>query len=189
MVLVAWPTDDNREIKRTRRLNILAAILEDRLRTTIREQLGATYSPEAFNSGSRIYQGYGYLLAQSVVEPGKEKPILDLMVKLGRDLSLNGVSKDELLRARDPVMTSLRESVQTNDYWLQSVLTLSSRYPQQLDWPTTILSDYSAINVQEMNSLAKKYLNPRDAATIIVQPVSNWRLKKWKMDTTQVGIR
>ena len=42
MLTVAWPTDDFWDISRTRRLSVLASVLDDRLRMQVREELGAT---------------------------------------------------------------------------------------------------------------------------------------------------
>ena len=44
-LVMAFPTDDMWDIGRTRRLNILAEIVSERLRLRIREKLGAAYSP------------------------------------------------------------------------------------------------------------------------------------------------
>ncbi len=170
LVVVAWPTDDFWDIHRTRRLNVLASVLGDRVRKVIRETLGATYSPNVSNFNSRVYPGYGYLLAQLVVEPGHEQRIISEILKISDQLRKEGVNSDELVRARKPMVTSVMESVRTNQYWLSSVLSLSSRYPRQLAWPTTILSDFSAINEQELSELAAKYLDNTRAAVARAVP-------------------
>jgi zinc protease len=170
LVVVAWPTDDFWDIHRTRRLNVLASVLGDRVRKVIRETLGATYSPNVLNFNSRVYPGYGYLLAQLVVEPGHEQRIITEILKISDQLQKEGVNADELVRARQPMVTSVLESVRTNQYWLSSVLSLSSRYPRQLAWPTTILSDFSAVNEQELSALAAKYFDNTRAAVAWAVP-------------------
>jgi zinc protease len=57
-----------------------------------------------------------------------------------------------------------------NNYWLNTVLTGSKKYPQQLDWGRTILKDYASITKEEVSYIAKKYLDNGKAATIIVKP-------------------
>ncbi len=169
IVLLAWPTDDFWDIHRTRRLHMLAAVFDDRLRKVVREKLGATYSPEVYSSSSRVYPNYGMLAVQMVVEPGKEKQIGDEVRKIAEDLRLNGVTEEELARAKAPMMTSLRDSVRSNHYWLSSVLVQSSEYPQQLDWPKSILSDFEAVTAKELHTLAGKYLvNDRLASAWVV---------------------
>ncbi len=170
LVVVAWPTDDFWDISRTRRLNMLASVFGDRVRKVVRENLGATYSPNVANFSSRVYPGYGYLLAQLVVKPGDEQRIISEIFKISDQLRKDGVTADELVRARQPMVTSVMESVRTNQYWLSSVLSLSSRYPRQLAWPATIVGDFSAVREQELSALAAKYLDNSQAAVARAVP-------------------
>lgn len=170
VVVIAWPTADFWDIGRTRRLHMLASVLDDRLRKAIREKLGATYSPEVYSSGSRIYKGYGVLVVQMTVEPGREQVLIDEVLKIAADLQRGGVSGEELERAKAPMMTSLKDAVRSNAYWLGSVLTQSSRHGQQLLWPTTILSDFKAVTTKELSALAALYLKNERVAIARVQP-------------------
>ena len=172
LIVVAWPTGDFWDISRTRRLHILASVLEDRVRKVIRETLGATYSPNVSSYNSRIYRDYGFIVAQMVVQPGTEEKIIEEVKKIGSALQRDGVTDEELQRARKPMVTTLLDSVKTNQYWLSSVLSLSSRYPEQLIWPKTIISDFSSISVDEINALAGKYLGNGNAAIARVTPDS-----------------
>jgi len=170
LIVVAWPTDDRWNISRTRRLHILAAVFEDRIRKRIREKLGATYSPEVYSSNSRVYKGYGFLATQMMVKPGEEEKIIDEIIYLADELRLKGVTEEELMRAKKPVLTSIGDNLKRNSYWLYTVLSESSRFPEQLDWPQTILPDYSSITTKEINILSKKYMDNTKAAIAIVKP-------------------
>lgn len=170
MVVVAWPTSGFWDITQTRRLHILAEVLGDRLRKSIRESLGATYSPQVSSFTSRVYHGYGFIIAQMILKPGTEGTIIDEILRIGDLLQGEGVTDEELIRARKPMVTSLLDSVKSNGYWLSSVLSLSSRYPEQLEWPKTIISDFSSITADEINGLARKYLKSSRAATARVTP-------------------
>jgi zinc protease len=170
MVVVAWPTADFWDIGRTRRLNILASIFSDRLRKKVREELGAAYSPTVHNASSRVFPGYGLIQAQIIVEPGSIEKIRDVVLSIGDDLRKAGCTEEELERAKAPTLTSLKDMVRTNGYWLNTVLSLSGRYPQQLEWPGTILSDFNAITSREIALLAEKYLVGNHAAIAVVEP-------------------
>lgn len=172
LVLIAWPTDDFWDITRTRRLNILADIFEDRVRKVIREKQGATYSPSVASSNSKVYKGYGFIFAQLTIMPGSEDVIVEEIKKISSDLLNNGVTEEELERVRKPTIASLEDRVKTNDYWLKSVLFNSSRYPQQLEWPEGLIADYSAITVAELDALAKEYFQLKNVATIKVVPAA-----------------
>jgi zinc protease len=159
-VLLYWPTDDALDIRRNRRINMLEAILNDRLRLKVREELGGSYSPHAENRASDTFPGYGYIVASIDVDPSSAQKISDLVVDLADELAQKGVTDDQLERARQPVLTQYKESERTNAYW-EGVLVHAQEKPEALDWARTRLSDISAITTAELSALAKKYL-PRD---------------------------
>jgi zinc protease len=164
LLTVAWPTDDFWDIGRTRRLLVLAAILEDRVRQVVREELGAAYSPSVSSYNSRVYPGYGYLIAQVLVRPGDEGRIYERILTIAAEMGGKGITPDELQRSKQPTLTSINDTIRSNGYWLSSVLTLSSRHPQQLEWPTTIVADFTAITKEEIEGLATRYLDNHRAA-------------------------
>ncbi len=170
LVVVAYPTEDLWNISRTRRLSILADILADRLRETIREKMGSTYSPFAFNRPSRAYSGYGVLQAKISVAPEEASSVADTVKTIVSELVNNGVTKDELTRALEPTLTRIKDMRQKNDYWLYTVLNGSKSSPQQLDWSRSIVKDYASITKEDISKLAKRYLDNSKAATIIIKP-------------------
>ena len=170
MVTVAWPTADFWDISRTRRLNVLSSILDDRMRKLIREELGAAYSPYAYNRPSLVDPGHGVLRSVVVVDPPQVEMVVDKLKQLGAQLTTGKITADELERALEPTITSIRDMVRTNRYWLESVLVQSSRHPKRLEWPKTIQSDIAAITVEEISALAAKYLQPEKAAEVVLLP-------------------
>lgn len=170
LVVAAWQTEDFWDIKRTRRLSVLADIFSERLRERIREKLGASYSPYAFNRASRAYPGYGVFQAYVNVAPDQDQIVLNEVKAIARNLAGNGVAPDELARAIDPILTSIKEMRQTNGYWLNSVMTGSQGHPQQLEWARSFTGDYAAITAEELGALAALYLTETRSASIIIQP-------------------
>lgn len=170
LITVAWATEDFWDIHRTRRFHLLSSVLEDRLRKEIRERLGASYSPSVASFGSRVYPGYGYIVTQMTVKPGMEDEIIAEIVKIGTQLAVQGVNVEELTRARGPLVTSLKDTVKSNRYWLFSALSQSARYPQQLSWPATMIRDFSSIGADELSQLAKHYLVPEQVAYAKITP-------------------
>lgn len=170
LVVVAYPTDDFWDIHRTRRLSTLAQVFSDRLRVRVREKLGAAYSPFAYNWSSRAYPGFGIFRAMIYVDPKDTERIAAEVRDIAAGLVRDGVGADECRRALEPILTGIREMQRTNDYWLDRVLTGSTRYPQQLSWSRSIARDYQAITVDELSQLARRYLDNRRSAEIIVRP-------------------
>jgi zinc protease len=170
LVTVAWPTDDFRDNHRNRRLSVLSEIMSDRMRVRIREQMGASYTSYAYNNPSRAYDGYGIFNTVVQADPEDTGEIVDTLKEIAIDLRTNGIDKDALDRAVAPILASIRERVKTNDYWLESVLKRAGRHPAQLDWARTFLSDYATITLDEIHALAREYLPPDRAATVVILP-------------------
>jgi len=170
-VALFWPTTDSRDIGITRRLSVLAEVLNDRLRVKIREELGDAYSPDAGSDPSDTYHHYGYITALVAVDPAKAATVTEAILEIADDLAAHGVSEDELERAKNPILTSLREAGRNNAYWLQSVLSRAQEQPQRLDWRRSIDRDFASISKSEIDALAKQYLPVARAFRITSLPV------------------
>lgn len=178
LAAVYWPTTDFWDIKRTRRLNVLASIFRDRLRKEVREKLGEGYSPYARNNSSEIYPDYGYLFGLNFADPTKVETVAEIIRELGVGLGEANVTEDELQRAVLPMQKFVEEYVRRNDYWLGRVLAGSSVYPQQLDWARTLATDYGTIELKEINDLAKEYLGAGPGLPIIIKPETSSETKE-----------
>jgi len=170
IVTVAYPTNDFWDITRTRRLSVLGEIFSERMRVAIREQLGASYSTYAYNLSSRAYKGYGLFQAVAQISPAEYHAVETEIKKIAADIARNGITDDELLRALDPILTSIKEFQRKNEYWLNSVLIDLKKHPEQLQWSRTMLPDYQSITRDEIVNLAKLYLRNQDAAVVLIQP-------------------
>jgi zinc protease len=158
VVALYWPTTDANDVRRTRRLTILGSIFNDRLRVKVREELGGAYSPAAGNNASDTFTGYGYLLANLIVDPPAAATIAAAVRAIAADLQRNGVTEDELNRAKQPILTNVRESARTNTYWINSVLHKVQEKPEVLDWARSRQADFESISKADVDALAREYL-------------------------------
>ncbi len=170
MVTVAFPTIDYWDIRTNRRLSVLSEIFTDRMRQHIRETMGAAYSYYAYNDPSRAYPGFGMLNAVVMINPEDADNLVTAVKDIAHELAEDGVSPDDVLRAVNPVLTSIAETVKTNAYWLNTVLKTSSRHPELLGWSRTIQTDYAAVTPEEVSALARQYLKTTAAATVMIVP-------------------
>jgi zinc protease len=171
-VRLYWPTTDGRDIRRARRLTLLAEVLSDRLRVKVREELGDAYSPGAGSNAGDLYPEYGYVVAGTTVDPAKTKKIADVIAQIANDLATKGVTEDELERAKKPILTSLRESARTNGYWLSAVLSRAQEKPEVLDWCRSRYADNEAITAADLTALAKSYLGENHASRVVIAPAA-----------------
>jgi zinc protease len=171
IVQLTWPTDDSKNVFRSRRLNLLASIMSDRLRLKVREQLGGAYSPAAYSEPSDTFTHYGQINAECSVAPDQASLIAETIKSISYELSTKGITQDELNRAKLPILTSIKESKRTNMYWLMTVLANCQEYPDRLESSRTRQSDYESVTKDEIDALAKRYLSPDKAFQVIVRPI------------------
>lgn len=170
LVRLYWPARDGRDVKFARRMRLLSEVFADRLRVKIREEMGGTYSPNTGADLSETYPGYGYLIADATVAPDQARTVADAIRAVAASLQTGGVPEEELVRAKQPVLTALRESARTNAYWLNAVFAAAQEFPDKIDWSRTRYSDTESVTAGELTALAKEYLDPAHASEFIVRP-------------------
>ncbi len=170
LVQLAFPTDDFWDIEKVRRLNVLAAVFSERLRKNVREKLGVSYSPFAYNAPSQCHDGYGVFRAVVNVKPNALEMVLQEIHRIANSLEKNGVTQKEIVLAVKPIMTHIKDMRQNNGYWLASVLSGSGDHPEKLEWATTIIDDYQSITLNQINRLAGEYLKESRGASILIRP-------------------
>lgn len=170
LVQLFWEATDSRDVDVARRLSLLGSVLADRLRVKIREEMGDTYSPNAGTSLSDTYTGYGHIVADATVAPDKAAAVAEAMREAAADLYANGVTEDELVRAKQPSLAAIRQSMRTNPYWLGNVLASAQEHPERLEWSRTRLSGVEAITAGELTALARKYLRPEKVHQFLSLP-------------------
>jgi zinc protease len=168
-VVLDWPATDGRDVPRARRLYLLASILQDRLRVRLREQMGDTYSPNVGAVLSHAFADYGYLSADAIVAPASARTVADAIRSVVADLAAHGVADDELKRAKEPMLTQIRQDIRENGYW-SLVLANAQEEPRQLDWCRARLADYESITKPELDALVAKYLALGNAFEFISVP-------------------
>ncbi len=169
-LLLFWPSDDAMDVHRNRRLSLLASILNDRLRVKVREDIGGTYSPRAGSSTSDTFPGYGYFGASIDIAPKDAEKMAKLVTEIADDLATHGVTAEELERARLPLLTTLKETLRNNGYWLSAVLSRAQEKPEVMDWARSRQADVESISTAELSELAKKYLGRDRVSRAIILP-------------------
>lgn len=167
--LAYWPTEDMLDVKRTRRLVLLGAIFDDRLRLKIREELGETYSPAGYHVASDTFTGYGYMTAMATLKPEQVARVKPMFLDIAQGLN-SGITDDEFQRAREPQMQQLVQMRRDNKYWLTRVLVNAQSQPYRLDWCRSLMDDFSGIKKEELEGLAKQYLSKEKSLTVGLMP-------------------
>jgi zinc protease len=168
-LMMIFPTTDGFDDQTRRGLNFLGQVVDDRLRLEVRERLGAAYSPGAQATSSSVFKGLGGLLIQANGDPEKLSELLDACRNVAKNLAENGVTADEVARLAEPIQNQLRDAMRTNGYWLKTLSEAQSD-PSTLDSARTVLDFYANIKPEQISALAAKFLDPKNASTLIVKP-------------------
>ena len=167
-----WPADDGIEVRQARRLSMLRAVLADRIRQRIRHELGLVYSASVGATTSNVFPGYGYFNGSMDIDPGQAAATIEAIRTLSHEIITDGLTDDEIERARLPILTSIRESVRTNTYWLNAVVSRAQGQPEVMEWARHREEDFATITREEINALARTYLTPDNLSHVIIQPAA-----------------
>lgn len=169
--MLLWKTKGiGKDISTSRRLNILADVLGNRMREKIREELGATYSPAAQSQPSETLPDFGFLFGFSIAKPEDLATINTITLELGTTLAKDGATQDELERALNPILSQLEEIERNNGYWLGTVMSRAQSEPHRIEWARQRNDDYKGITLEEINQLAADYLKAENAIQVELKP-------------------
>jgi len=168
---VYWPTTDFSHITETRRLFVLAKALEGRILDRIRVQEGLSYTAQSANVPSQAFPGYGVLYALVDATPDKALELTRQIREIGARTAREGITEDELERARNPVVSALKKLLMDNHYLLSAIVSGSQEQPERLIRATTSLPELQGLTVADLNEVARKYLKPEDALPVVVTPL------------------
>ncbi|MBU6377914.1 MAG: insulinase family protein [Gammaproteobacteria bacterium] len=164
---VAWPARDGFDRRRTRIQNLVGEVLQIKMTDTLREKLGATYSPGVSIDASDLYPGYGAIFTSLDVKPAEMDTALAAVKTVAADVRAGRISVDEFDRARKPIIEGLKQRFENNGFWLEAV----SQAQSQGDWlerTRKLRSDYESITLEEVKSLAAELFDPKRAIEVRV---------------------
>jgi zinc protease len=169
VAVVAWPvTDFFADMRRSRAVMLAGDILGNRLLDKVRMAQGATYSPETRVDLSQVFPGYGYALNLVEMPPPLIPGFFDTVSGIARDLREQPVSADELERARNPHIASLKKAQLTNEYWL-SDLSNAMADPRRLDLIRSTFPDYESITLADIQAAARDWFKDETAWKLVIK--------------------
>jgi zinc protease len=171
LAFVCWPVRLPYDVHTDRELEILGALLQDRLVTEIRRTMGATYSPSAEGALSFEYDQAGSLVAMIQAEPAQVDAVLAAMIACAETLATEGVDDETFVGIRKPLLASVRQHLRNNEAWNNGVLARCQAEPCRLDWQRSLLPDYSKVRADRIARLARRYLVPGNAIKVRILPV------------------
>jgi zinc protease len=169
---IAWPTADffaNPE--EARALSLAAQVMQDRLLERFRSEEGASYSPSAGANPSDTFHGYGMVSAVVETPPTKLDSFFKTVADITADLRDHPISADELERAKRPRIEQVEKAQQTNAYWMARLIGAVHDH-RRIEITRETIRGYQAINIADIQAVARKYLRDRAAFKVVVVPES-----------------
>lgn len=170
VVRVQWPATGFGDIHTRRRLEVLAGVLEERIRREIRQKQGFTYDPSAEVWNGSTQRDDGYLIVTLSVPPEEAQAISLKIVEQARLLSAQDATQDEVDAVVKPLLADNVNRLRDTGYWLYYIASLAQEEPSRLDWPRTRERDYLAMKADLINPLAKQFLSGSRAQIFVARP-------------------
>jgi predicted Zn-dependent peptidase len=135
--------------------DILGAGMSSRLFQKIREEKGLAYTVSSFNDA---YLDCGTHLTYSVVEPGNVNEYLNAVKEEITRLKTGGITKDELMRARDSIKSAIILALESRVSKMR--FNVNNELFQKREITTQeIVDDINNTTINEINQLFKDYFN------------------------------
>lgn len=169
LVVGTWPVTASLHVRDQAALELLAKILEIRVRGEVREKLGLAYSPSAQFSPYDGFPAFALLRAQIDCGPGDAGKVAPLIARIGDELARTGVSEGEFIGARGILKSQLRQAFRENSF-LVNVLMRAQERPEETEEVVALHGGLmETITRDEVNAWAAKVLvsdNCRSAAIV-----------------------
>jgi len=155
--VVTWPSaGGTARIREARQLEILTQVFNNRLMDALREQAGASYSPQVFSKWPDDLASGGRITALAQLEPEFVPFFFAAADKIAEDLAGNPPTPDELERVTAPLAERIRRASTGNQFWLYN-LEGATTDPARVGLLRSLLADYSQTTPQIMLLLANRY--------------------------------
>ncbi|MEP6785617.1 MAG: insulinase family protein [Sphingomonadales bacterium] len=168
--VLAWPTAGGATgTYESRKLDVLAAIFNDRMFDQLREGEGASYSPNVSSSWPAFMPGGGSFIVTSQLNPKGVDRFFAISKAIAADLAAKPPSADEIARSVGPLKQYIARASSGNGFWLGQLQGATSE-PSRITNVTTLTYDYGRITPAELQEAAKRWLVPSKSFSMVVLP-------------------
>lgn len=168
--VIAWQAGGGAaNIAEGRKLEILAAVMRDRILDRIRSAEGVSYSPTVLSQWPVGQPGGGRIIALTLLPPDKTDLFFTVVREIAADLVAKPIELDELRRALVPTAQLVSRRSTGNPFWMQQTEG-GTTDPRRLAAIQSLGLDYGRTGPEELQALAAKYLLREKDWTMVVLP-------------------
>ena len=163
--VISFFSDTKLDEMETYRLRAATAVLENRLRDILREDMGGTYSVGVGYSDTSPQPGYGTTSVQFGSAPENVEKLTTAVMKELDRLRTDGPSAADVQAVKETEKTDLQTSLRQNGYWLNSLeaMHLLGRDPRRI--PERV-DRAESLSVGTIHAAFEKYF-PADRYTVV----------------------
>jgi zinc protease len=170
LVVGTWPIMELLHVRDQAAMEILAKVLEIRVRAEVREKLGLAYSPSADFMPYDGFPTFAILRTQIDCAPNDTTRVAPLITKIGADLAEKGVGEGEFMGARGILKGQLKQAFRENAFLL-NVLMRAQERPQETEEIVNLHDGLmDQITREEVNKWAAKVLSAANCRSAAIVP-------------------
>ncbi len=169
LIRLTWPTRDDRDLREDLTLALLGRVLQSTLTDTLREALGAAYSPRASSDTAHAWTGYGTMAVTAQVNPAK---LADARASLAATVGMlreTPVGADDLLRGRQPLGEFFDSRLKTNYGWI-GLAARAQTEPGEIADALSARQVLDTLTSEDIQAAARRYLVDARMVEILVLP-------------------
>lgn len=168
--VLAWPTDDFfANPQRARAVRMLEQIMRLRLTDQFRVAEGNTYSPSTGFDASQVWPHYGFVMARIETPPDKLQHFFTDAAIIATKIATDGVTDDEIQRAKRPRIEALQKAKETNGYWL-GTLAGGQTDVRKLDAIRQVITGIEKVTAADIKQAAEMYIRAEKAWKVMAVP-------------------
>jgi zinc protease len=170
LVVGTWPITAELHVRDHVALEVLAKILEIRVRSEVREKLGLAYSPSAEFRPYDGFPSFAFLRAQIDCAPRDTSKVAPLVTQIGADLAQGGVREGEFMGARGILRSQLKQAFRENTFLLNILMRAQERPDEIAEIVELRAGALDHLTRDEVNTWAARALTAANCRSAAIVP-------------------
>ncbi|MDO8539692.1 MAG: insulinase family protein [Opitutaceae bacterium] len=170
LVVGTWPVTELLHIRDQAALELLAKLLEIRIRGEVREKLGLAYSPSASFQAYDGFPTFSILQAQIDSSPNDTMKVAPLVERIAAEVAQKGVKEGEFIGARGILKGQLRQAFRENGFLIGMLMRAQER-PEEIEEIVALHGGLmETVTRDDVNKWAAKILPATNCRTAAIVP-------------------
>ena len=169
LVTQVRPAGNGRDIRRNRRLLVLASMVREKLFDGLRAVMGESYSPKVQVTDNSEYDNAAYITCTSAGVKGNRAKVSAAMESICNGIGQGHISQEDFDCAIRPFISSMEKALVSPEFWDDAMLDLQSN-PERAELVRDLAKDVRSITYEEMKALAQEIYGKDNASFFYIVP-------------------